>query len=83
MSMIDGKMVTGLVLTSSAAAASWVERANEYMTLAVSAAGFVVAILTIWYTVQKISVLREERRQKRRTQKPIQPKDYDPGPGND
>ena len=59
--MIDPKMAVGVVLTMSATAASWVEQANAYSQLALTVAGIAVALLTAWYTYERVIKLRRER----------------------
>ena len=62
--MIDGKMLVGALVTASAAASTWIEQANAYGQLALTAGGLVVAVLTAWYTIERIRKLRNERKDK-------------------
>ena len=58
--MIDSKMLVGTVLTASAAVSTWVEQANAYGQLALTAVGIVVGLFTAWYTIERIRKLRQD-----------------------
>jgi hypothetical protein len=45
--MIDPKAALGVILTSTAAASTWIEQANAYGQLLLTAGGIVVAILKL------------------------------------
>jgi hypothetical protein len=60
--MIDPKAALGVILTSTAAASTWIEQANAYGQLLLTAGGIVVAILTAWYTWERARKLRNERK---------------------
>ena len=59
--MFDGKIIVGTMLTATAAVSTWVEQANSYGQLLLTAGGIVVACLTAWYTIERIRKLRRER----------------------
>jgi len=61
MEMLDGKMVIGAALTAAAYTSTWIEQANEYATLALTVGGIVVAIVTVWYTIERIKDLRRKK----------------------
>ncbi len=61
--MLDTKALVGTMLTVSAAAGTWLEQANAYGQLALTVAGFVVAGLTGWYTIERARKLRKERKE--------------------
>jgi hypothetical protein len=60
--MIDMKSLTGVILTASAAASTWIDQANEYGQLLLAVGGIVVALLTAWYTWERANKLRKERK---------------------
>lgn len=57
--MFDGKMVIGAALTAAAYTSTWIEQANEYATLALTVGGVAVAIVTVWYTIERIKQVRK------------------------
>lgn len=59
--MVDPKMAVGVVFTMSATAASWIEQATMYGQLVLTVGGIAVALLTAWYTYERIIKLRRER----------------------
>jgi len=59
--MADPKTLVGAVVTLAATAGSWVEQANAYGQLIVTAIGILVGILTVMYTWERIRKLRHER----------------------
>lgn len=59
--MVDPKMAVGVIVTMSATVATWIEQANEYGQLALTIGGIAVALLTAWYTYERILKLRRER----------------------
>jgi uncharacterized membrane protein len=61
--MIDPKVALGAVLTMSATAASWMEQANAWGQLVLTGGGIIVAILTAWYTYERILSLRNQRKE--------------------
>ena len=61
--MFDGKILVGAMLTASAAASSWVEQANSYGQLIITVIGIVVGLATLWYTWEKATSLRAQRKQ--------------------
>ena len=59
--MLDSKMVVGAVLTAAAYSSTWIEQANEYASLALSVGGVLVAVVTIWYTIERIRKIRKDK----------------------
>ncbi len=58
--MPDAKLLAGTLIVTGAAANSWVESANAYGTLAVTAIGALVGIATLYYTVLRVISLRRD-----------------------
>lgn len=59
--MLDGKMVIGAMLTAAAYSSTWIEQANEYAELALTVGGIIVAVVTVWYTIERIKELRKDK----------------------
>ena len=60
--MLDAKVVGGTLIVAGATANSWVESANAYGTLAVTAIGVMVGVATLYYTVLRVISLRRNIR---------------------
>lgn len=58
--MADGKILAGVTVT---AIAPWVDVANSYGQLTVTAIATVVGIITLWYTWERATSLRKKRRE--------------------
>ncbi len=61
--MFDGKILVGTTLTASMAASTWVDVANSYGQLALTAFGLLVAVFTAWYTWERATALRKKRKE--------------------
>lgn len=57
--MIDGKALSGTIATMVSASASWLEIAEPVVTIFVT---LVVGGLTAWYTWERATKLRHERK---------------------
>jgi membrane protein DedA with SNARE-associated domain len=60
--MIDTKALAGMFITAGLAGSTWVDQANAYGQLLLTAGGIVVAVLTAWYTWERARKLRKERK---------------------
>ena len=61
--MADGKILAGVAVTATA---PWVDVANSYGQLTVTAIGAVVGVITLWYTWERATALRRKRRERLR-----------------
>jgi uncharacterized membrane protein len=57
---MNPKILLGTALTMGGVTGAWVDQANAYGQLLVTAGGIVVAILTAWYTWGRIQKQRKE-----------------------
>jgi len=58
----DIKIASGL---AGVATAAWVQAATQIGQLVLTGAGIIVAVLTAWYTWERITRLRKERKEKK------------------
>ena len=61
LAVLDGRAITGTLLTAGAAVSTWVEMANAYGQLVLTIVGIVVGVATLWYTIERALKLRKER----------------------
>ena len=61
--MLDSKALVGTMLTAAAAGATWIDQANAYGQLALIVSGLLITALTGWYTWERASKLRRERKE--------------------
>jgi len=59
----DLKIAAGTMLSASAITSSWVEQANDIGSLVLTGFGIIVACLTTWYTWERASKLRKQRKE--------------------
>lgn len=59
---MDSKIVVGTFATAASLGGTWLEHANAWGELVLTAIGICVGLATLWYTVERARKLRRERK---------------------